>query len=45
MIINTLGPTATDCFYAINRIKLKVDVIVLYDSFDSKSFFLSEKMV
>lgn len=35
MIINTLGPTATDCFYAINRIKLKVDVIVLYDSFDS----------
>ena len=35
MIINTLGPTTTDCYYAISRIDTNVDMVVLYDSFDS----------
>lgn len=35
MIINTLGPTTTDCFNATKYVSAKFDAIILYNSFDS----------
>ncbi|RLK63885.1 hypothetical protein D3H64_02060 [Atopobacter sp. AH10] len=34
MILNTLGPTTTDCYHAISYVKSKIDEIRLYSSFD-----------